>query len=378
MTELAALFPDSYEVSRLRFRSQLERLRARWPETRLHTQPLEVDSQLTTDWFESPAGHSPQRLLIVTTGEHGIEGYVGSAVLQVILEDYLDRLDPRSTGVLLLHAVNPWGMRNRRRTNPANVDLNRNFVAAASHLDPALNPDYARLDRFLNPARPLAGPVRGRREFLAGLLAGLARMGPKAFQAVTLQGQYRNPRGLYFGGSTIQAETRLLIDLYREAPARYGRVLCLDMHTGYGPSDQMTLVNSSLEPRASIDLMRAFDYPRVAKATLAEFYPIRGDMIDLVYATFRDRFPGKPVFATAFEFGTLGDSLPARLRGLRAMIWENQVHHFGASSVAVQRAVRREFEALFCPTHPPWRRKAIADARRALEGILRVEGFLPA
>jgi hypothetical protein len=377
MIDVAALFPDTYEASRQRFRSQLERLRARWPQARLHSRALEADEDLTTDWFDAPPARATERLLIVTTGEHGIEGTIGAGILQLIVDEFLDRLNPQHTGLLLLHVINPWGMCNHRRTNAANVDLNRNFVRSPSGLDPTLNPDYAHLDRFLNPARPLQGLALARPGFLAGLGGHLMRMGPKTFQAVTLQGQYRNPRGLHFGGTTLQEETRLLMNLYRQVPAPYGHVLHLDMHTGYGPQDQMTLVNSSLEPRASPDLVRLFDYPRVAKATLAEFYPIRGDMIDHMYRMFDDEFPRTRLYATAFEFGTLGDSLPALLRGLRTMIWENQVHQFGTQDARLRQIVQREFQALFAPSNAHWRHKAIADARQALEGILRAEGFLP-
>ncbi len=378
MPEDAIFFSETYDASRLRFRAQLERLRARWPGTRLNTRALAAHEDLTTDWFEAPPTQSPERLLIVTIGEHGIEGTIGAGILQLILDEFLERLDPQHTGLLLLHAINPWGMHNRRRTNAANVDLNRNFVGSPADLNPSLNPEYARLDRFLNPVGPLRRLPLAHLAFLAGLASHVVRRGPRTFQSVTLQGQYRNPRGLHFGGAVVQEETRQVMEITQRAPAAYGHVLHLDMHTGYGPRDQMTLVNSSLEPRASPDLARLFDYPRVAKATLAEFYPIRGDMVDHVYRTFQRAFPAKHLYASAFEFGTLGDTLSAMSRALRTMIWENRVHQFGCSNADIRRSVHRDFEALFAPVDPSWRRKAVADARRALVGILRAEGFSPA
>lgn len=103
---------------------------------------------------------------------------------------------------------------------------------------------------------------------------------------------------------------------------------------------------------------------------------MRGDMIDFFTAEFHFRHPRKAFYGAAFEFGTVGESLPAILRSLRAMILENKTHHNGAKSRPCRLWVEREFEALFAPQEPVWRRNALSDARRAFEGILRAEGCL--
>lgn len=378
MSDPSALFPEDYSASRARFRATLDRLRARWPSAQPRTYPIAGDESLTIDWIEAPPTDQNSLLFVLTTGEHGIEGYVGSAMLQLFIEEISGRLEARHTGLLLVHAINPWGMHNRRRTNAANVDLNRSFVSQLSALDPALNPGYARLDPILNPPRPLRNLPLSQLAVLRSMVVHLLRMGPASLRAVILQGQYRYPRGLYYGGQTLQEETRQLISLYRQTPTPYDHVVQIDIHTGAGPRDQMTLVNSSMETRSSRDLERLFAYPRVVKATLDEFYPMRGDMIDFVYGLFRDEFPAKRLFATAFEFGTLGESLAGQIRDLRTMIWENQIFQFGAPSPSIRRRVLRDFLGLYAPHEAAWRAKALSDARQAFEGILRAEGFLAA
>ncbi len=99
------------------------------------------------------------------------------------------------------------------------------------------------------------------------------------------------------------------MDLYRQALQAYDQILHLDMHTGYGPRYQMSLVNSVLETTTSQEFVQKFDYPLVVAANREEFYAIRGDMIDYVYALRNGEFPGKKLYATSFEFGTLGDRL---------------------------------------------------------------------
>ena len=83
--------------------------------------------------------------LIHCSGTHGIEGYLGSAIqLRFLHELFLQNAQRLCTTdnvrapptkntpvkkVLLIHAINPYGMRHHRRTNENNVDLNRNVLS---------------------------------------------------------------------------------------------------------------------------------------------------------------------------------------------------------------------------------------------------------
>jgi len=369
------VFPSSYEGSRARFREQLDRVRRLWPDARLLNHPVGGDESLTIDWIEADALASQNRLLVFTTGEHGIEGYVGSAMLQVFMDEYLAQLDPHSTGLLLVHAINPWGMQHRRRTNAANVDLNRTFLSQAEAFDPSFNPEYARLTPLLLPQGPIRNLSLSSLAFAIKLAWSLIALRPQTLRKATLLGQYRFPKGVYYGGTTWQEETRTLMELYRTHIGLYYHVVHLDMHAGYGPRYQMSLVNSWMEPRDSRQLEREFAYPLVVKSNPTEFYSIQGDMIDFVYALTKTEFPGKRLYATSFEFGTLGDSTLAVLRSLRAKILENQLCWYGTANPDIRRRVERDFGELYFPTEARWRYKAVADARLAFEGILRAEGF---
>jgi hypothetical protein len=367
-------FPGSYEESRNWFHGQIGRVRERWPAARLKRRPL--DGGLAVEWIAAPARRRWERVLVVTAGEHGIEGYVGAAMLRLFLDEFLDRLAAETTGLVLVHAVNPWGMAHRRRTNEANVDLNRNFVLDGAGFDPEINRDYDKIGRFLNPGRPVAPPLAARLAFAAGVVRHLLAPGPAVIRRATLLGQYRHARGIYYGGDALQPEAQIMIDLYRECLAAYPHLVLLDMHTGYGPRWQMSIVCSPLEPAAPEALAQRFAYPRVVKSGSDQFYDMQGDMIDCAYRLTAE-VAGRRVFAASFEFGTLGDSLPAAIRSLRAMIWENQAHWHGAAP-EIADIVAREFEALFYPGEEAWRARALADARQALEGILGAEGFIQA
>jgi len=376
MTSISDLFPATYEASRSRFCATLGSLQRRWPSARLGSYSVQAGDDLTIDWIEARPTATPERLLLVTTGEHGIEGYVGSAVLQFLTDEFLPALDPSRIGLFLLHTLNPWGMKHRRRTNAGNVDLNRNFLSQGASFDPAVNPSYARLDPLLNPTGPVRSLAGSRLTFYARLLREAARLGAAPFREAALVGQYRFPRGIHYGGERMQDEARTLYTILDAQLSLYSRALHLDVHTGYGPRLAMLVVTSEHEARASTELARAFAYPAVVKATSSEFYRIQGDMIDFAYTLARERHPDKPFFAASFEYGTIGESLAAEVLSLHIMVLENQLHHYGAASPALADRIRRDFDALFAPDDPAWRLQAIESARRAFRGILTAEGFL--
>ncbi|HUW11775.1 MAG TPA: M14 family metallopeptidase [Anaerolineae bacterium] len=376
MTEIDSLFPRSYEESRDRFRQTLARVQELWPNASLQAYPLSETENLTIDWLEAAALEKCEKLLVLTAAEHGIEGYVGSAVLQLLCDEILPQLDARSTGLLLVHAVNPWGMKHHRRTNRSNVDLNRNFITDRSLLGQESASQSAQLDLFLNPSAPVRSLWQANVRFIARLVSLLATMGGDGLRQAILRGQFHNPLGLYYGGETDQPETRLLMDLLRRRLGQYDHMVLLDMHTGYGPRHQMTLVNSCVEPRDSAELEQHCGYSPALKSDGAEFYFMQGDMLDWLYRVADDEFPGKRLYAVSFEFGTLGESLLATARSLRAMVLENQLLFHGSRNSRLRRQIAREFDALYLPADPEWRAKTTSDARRALQGVLGAEEFI--
>ncbi|NWG35750.1 MAG: DUF2817 domain-containing protein [Chloroflexi bacterium] len=367
-------YPDSYGSSRTRFLRDTEPLRAKWLFSRLEKHPLKNFPNLSLDWLWAEP-RLKENLVVISTALHGIEGYVGSAMLKLFMDEFVPRLDPARTGLLLIHAINPWGMKHRRRYNENNADLNRNFLWDET-FDPAVNPDYDALFSLLNPQRPLSNLWLSDAAFILRLLWQIARLGILRIRLGMLSGQYRHPRGVQFGGTDTQESTRVVRGLFRQALEEYRQVIHLDMHTGYGPRYQMSMVNSTREPASGSELMRRFDYPLIVAATPSEFYTVTGDITEHIYRLRDEEYPSKKLFATCFEFGTFGASLAAQIRSMRVTILENRLFQFGAKSGALRQAVCREYEELFFPSEEKWRRKALSDCRRAFEGILAAYDLL--
>ena len=376
MADIEGLFPVSYEQSRTRFRQMLPEIKKFWPDAALHQHSLRQFPDLAIDWIKASGKTATNKLLVFTTGEHGIEGFVGSAMLELFFQKYLLELDPDTTGLVLVHAIDPWGMKYFRRTNPNNVDLNRNFVWEISQLEDKFNPTYHEFHHFFGGERKIGPLGLENLGFISGYLTNLFTIGKAKFWAAKNLGQYAFPKGIHYGGTEIQEEVETTKAIFREAFEACGKILHFDMHTGYGPRYQMTIVNSVFEPKSSAEFIQELNYPLVAAMTADEFYEVRGDMVDYVYQL-RDReFPDCDLYSTAFEFGTFGDSHGDNYRQMRAMVLENRLYWYGAYSKHVKSAVRKIFRESFYPCEVAWRQKAIEDADQAFVAILKMSGFL--
>lgn len=375
-TSTPILFPTSYLESRAYFHHHLERIQGKWPAAALDRQSISEEDDHSIDWIlAEPAGRK-QRMILITSGLHGVEGFVGAAMLDLFIKEFLPQIDPEGTGVCLVHALNPWGMAHLKRFNQNNVDLNRNFMVDPGEFDLVFNQNYLKLDRILNPRRPLRPFWQEDPAFIFNVIASIARYGIQSLREAVLLGQQSNPAGLYYTGREYQPETLWVRDLVKAALSSYQQILHLDLHTGYGPSDQMSIVISPSEPRSSAEVGEDYHYPLVYKADPEQFYSMKGDMVDWIYQFQESLYPEVRLFSAAFEFGTYGSGILKETLSLRTMIFINQAVQQGTISPKVASRIEEEFVEMFFPLSSAWREKALADCRQAFTGILDKEGFL--
>jgi len=369
-------FPTSYQESRTYFRKQLEIVKKIWTSAKLEECSISEDEDLTIDWITANPNRKKEKLILITTGLHGVEGFVGAAMLDLFLKEFIPQLDPELTGIKLVHVINPWGMANIRRVNQNNVDMNRNFMINQEEFQDDSNPDYHKLNSTLNPQHPLKEFWLEDLGFIQKVVSNLSREGIKSLRGAVMLGQPYYPEGLYFSGKEYQPETVILKDLIKRCFSEYEEVLHIDMHTGYGPHDQMTIVNSPAEERLSAQLTQEFNYPLILSSDPDQFYSMHGDMIDWSYKVKESEFPAVKHYGTAFEFGTYGDGILKEIKSLRTMIYENQTVHHGARSEKLSNWTRDEILEMYFPHSSQWREKAIVDCRQGFRGILSAEGFL--
>ena len=202
---------------------------------------LKVDSHLNDrakgaegeDLYMDVARIGPEeanKILIISSGTHGGEGFCGSGVQIGMLKTEMLKNLPEDTAVLLIHAINPYGFSHVRRVNEDNIDLNRNFLDYDEPL-PA-NPDYDDVHSLLLPD-DWDGPARAAAEAEIGKY--ISEKGLAAFQAAVTGGQHIHADGLFFGGFGPSWTNKTLRAVVATHAGNCSHLAMLDFHTGLGP-----------------------------------------------------------------------------------------------------------------------------------------------
>jgi hypothetical protein len=273
----------------------------------------------------------------------------------------LERLLPRlsladGTAVVIQHANNPFGFAWHRRVNEDNVDPNRNF---REHFDRGqCSPDYEALYDCLNPADldPANEAQRWQR-----IQAYVDREGLRRFQQIAVEGQYKFPEGLQFGGHAQSAGTRHLLDLVREHFANVRTLAWLDIHTGLGDSGACELITGAAPGSAAYACARELWGEALRSSASGESIstPLNG-LLDLGLAA---SLP--PDARAAFAFPEYGTWPPERV--IRAMRADNWLHHHGALDSALGHAIKAEMLEAFRPSDPQWSRAIVAHGSALIE-----------
>jgi hypothetical protein len=349
--ERTSFFSPDYRTARDRFRDAARRAGASLDALPLQARgPLQED--LTID-IARLGERAARRVLLHTTGLHGVEAFAGSAVQLAILAN--PPTLAAGCELVLVHALNPYGMAWLRRANENNVDLNRNFLRRDERWDgaPVL---YPRLDPLLNP--PSAPAPDG---FLLRLALLALRHGPRAVRQAVAEGQYEFPRGLFFGGKSLEPGPQLYLDWLQRNLSRAEQLFALDFHTGLGRRGDSTLI---LEPGtgatpASV-LARALGTQLVDPAAGQAVFRIRGGMGRVLPQV----LPGGRIDFLLQEIGT-----SPTLAVLQALRDENRCHYFSTGDIH-HPAKLALLEAL-SPASANWRRRAVVHGLTLLHAAAK-------
>jgi hypothetical protein len=345
-------FSSDYFSARTAFRELAEAAGGR-----LDVLPLDATGptgqKLTID-VASFGSTTPQRVILHSSGLHGVEGFAGSAIQIRTLRELAAISD--GTALILVHILNPFGMSWLRRTNPNNVDLNRNALGDENYS--GAGKGYSQLNNFLNPA---SAPARDFFALKAALL--ILRHGMPALRQAVAEGQYEYPRGLFFGGKQLEEELRVYQKFLCERLRSAQEVIAIDVHTGLGKFGQDTLLAGpeNMETLAKILGRRiTSNRPEAGPA-----YRVRGGLETLISRA----APHAEVLYVMQEFGTYGP-----IRNLHALREENRWHHYGGGSV--EHASKRAMKNAFCPDDDSWResilRPGVELLRRAMKPRIAV------
>ena len=340
----------------------------------VYSYAIDEKDGLYIDSFYLPSTGEKRNLVVLTTGVHGIEGYIGSVMLDVFFREVYPTLDRETTGILVVANVNPYGMKYMRRYNENNVDLNRNFILDWSDFDLSSNKEYPKVDKFLGPTGKIGNALWHEVGFYLSLGKTAITDGADTISDALLTGQYEYPQGVYYGGTEDQPSTVFLKDVFGQClDSPYANIVHIDIHSGYGPRYNMVIFNSVFETMTEAESREAFGYDYIIAHDSEAFYATTGDTTDFFYRLHQQKASDTALFSTCFEFGTIGDDFFDTILSLKYTVDENRNHWYPTNNTISAEIVKQNYLELFYPTETAWREKTVEDFKTAALGVLQAK-----
>ena len=358
-------FQESYDDCRKSFLAEADKIKGIYKNVNISNLKIEskVDPDLTIDYCYIPAQKTFERLLILTSAVHGVEGYVGSAVQQMFLKELLREIRLDNLGLLLIHGINPYGFKYKRRVTENNVDLNRN-CSTDKTLFKSVNSGYSDLNGMLNPAKKANIRSVGNIFFQLNAIQKIIQYSMGTLRQAVLQGQYQYEKGVYFGGKELEPSIKAVTPLIQDIAQNYDMVFNIDLHTGYGKRGTMHLFPNPMKDKKKKEKIETiFSETHIDWGDGDDFYTVTGDFTTYVGQI----IPEKYYLTMVFEFGTLDSQVTmGAIKSLHNVILENQGVHFGYKSKKDEAGVKNRYLEGYYPSSRSWRSKAIIDARKTL------------
>lgn len=347
-----AFFGQSYADSRARFVAAATQQQCVLESHVNPTGPGREGEALSTD-VAYYGSDDARALLVLTSAMHGEEGYCGSGCQVALLNDQplLDRARANGVGILLIHAVNPYGFSWGHRTNEDNIDLNRNFCDFSKPLPD--NRHYRTLHPLLLPDAWPPGPDNA-----AAIQSFIQTEGEQAYREGMMLGQHSHPDGLFYGGRKAAWSNTTL----RDVMGRFGRnresIAWIDYHTGLGPYGHAEKI---FVQKADADYRRARVWWGADVVSVVDPDTSTVDIAGTGTRALLEECAHVPELTfLALEFGTL--PMDQVFLALRSDRWQAS----RTVSDAQRSTIKAAHKAAFYPDNDDWRGAVIGQSRTGL------------
>ncbi len=356
MTAENVCFSADYAEAREKF---LAAARIAGAVTRSYPNPLKgpKDESLSTDVAYVGDRKAP-KVLAMFSGTHGAEGFCGSGAQVDLLTSGLLESRSKDTAILMVHAVNCHGFAWIRRTTEENVDLNRNWSDYSKPLPE--NKGYDEIADWLVPSS-LSGSVFDDAE--KKLQAWREKNGDTAFANCVSEGQFKHPKGLFYGGTGPTWARRTLEAILTEWAGHASQFAVIDYHTGLGPFGYGELICDH-EP----------DQPATARAKAwwgeSVTEPRKGTSSSNVKAGtapagLERALPKSDVTYIALEYGTY-----SRAQGRKALRDDAWLHGYGDPLGPEAPRIKAQIRKQFYPDTDDWREAIVWRSRQVVRQAL--------
>jgi Protein of unknown function (DUF2817) len=356
----AERFSRDYATARARFLDLAEKARLPLRTYRNPTSGPEGEMLATDVVLQGPADAT--NLLVTISATHGAEGFCGSGCQADWLVETANAALPPRIAILHVHAINPYGFAWLRRVTEENVDLNRNFLDFSRNELPENREYDALADAFvpasLDPDVVAAGEARIR--------AFREQHGDRALQSARSGGQYKHPKGIFYGGVEPTWARKTLEQIVADYNLGARRqVAVIDYHTGLGSYGYGELICDHDPGTPNLETALAWYGESVTVPLLgtSASVPKHGTA-----GVFWERRCGARAVYNALEYGTFN---PERGRG---PMREDHVLHAAGNvdwKAPETQRIKRNLRRHFFPDTQPWRELVVFRSRQVLSQALR-------
>lgn len=368
-TTLVKYYGDSYDEARSAFHKAIKDLSDDYQDIECKSikVPSKVDTALYVDMCYIPPKGENKKLVIMTSGLHGVEGYTGSALQLLFLEKMKKMEGINDMGFLFIHAMNPYGFKYHRKATENNVDLNRNCMLTSEQFDTE-NEGFTQIYDMLTPSGKVGVNSIWNRSFHLVAINQIIKKGMPVLRQAALQGQYEYPEGIYYGSKDYEPQVKSVMPVIKEYINRYPIVLNVDLHTGYGERGQLHLfIDRPKEKVVEQGIESIFEGQKIDWSEGADFYTINGEYVGLVAA----QADSALVIPMLMEFGTMNSQETfGSLKSIHIMICENQGFNNGFKNAKSEKKIKSDMVELYAPRSEAWRSETIRKGEMSMEMMM--------
>lgn len=374
-------FPANYVESRDGFLKSINEISGEREVYRWKV-PCEFDQDLFVDSVYFPPINASKRLYILISGTHGLEGYAGSGIQQLFMQEYLNHVNREESGFILIHSLNPFGFKYHRRGTERGVNLNRNCSIQPSFFQ-APNDKSTEFTKLFIPKQAVDSETSHMLK-----RAKTKEDDQVEFDGITLDefvkvvglGQFQDPQGLEFGGSGPEPQIVSFINLLQKLIPRYDDIIQLDLHTGLGDRGRLHLLVDGQDEGLHPELFSELLQPNLDSAIYAftdsrtpGFYKTRGATNNLIAELVNTN---QRACALTLEFGTLGHDLKAQLEALNSWMLDHQGVCYGYANKEIEAKIKKSYLERFFPSDPQWQLMVLQASREFFKIIFQRSGIL--
>lgn len=354
---ISQAFSTSYAQARAKFLAVAHQAQCS-VQSYVHPKLGRDDEELAIDVALHGAANA-NKLLIVSSGCHGVEGYCGSGVQITAMQDadFHSRCQRDGISVLYLHALNPYGFSHIRRFTHENVDLNRNFQNFSKPL--ASNPAYCDLHPLLIPNRWPASIAN-----MMSIGFYIATRGMKSLQKAISSGQYEVPDGLFYGGNAPTWSNLTLRQILRDHASQAKQLAWIDLHTGLGKTGHCERAFAgSASDTAGVKRAKAWwgNDGATPITAIGDANSVSSPLTGMMWQVAYEECPQAQITSLAMEFGT--QPLLKVLQALRAEQW--LTNHPDAPAEQALHIKQQLMDAFYVNTDD-WKEKIVTQGMQAL------------